>query len=87
MKTMYKALKIVNPRIEAVEVVRTTKYFVVLKYNGVERKESFESEWCAYFETHKEAKEYLIKFILSEIAVYNLKIQNLEEKLEEVREL
>ena len=87
MKTMYKAIKGVFPEIKEVEVVRTTKNFVVFKYSNGEQRESIRSNYYAYFNTHKEAKEYLINYILSKIAVHNLKIQNLEEQFEKVRVL
>ena len=87
MKTMYRAWKGLPISIDKIEVIEKTGDFIIYLLNGEETSDLIEGEYHACFNTHKKAKEYLINHILSQIAVYNLKIQNLEEKLEKVREL
>jgi len=46
--------------IETIEVVRETKCFYIINYNGAERKEGKVSGWGQFHATFEDAKNYLI---------------------------
>ena len=76
--------------IEKIEVVReTAKFYVLMASNPrhPERREAKSSDWQNYFDTFKEAKQFLIDRLKTKIKKYELNIEYVEEELKEAEAL
>lgn len=70
--------------IKKVEYIKETQHFVTLQ-NGV--REAKCSDMLCYFDTYKEAKDYLIKEALANVDYSKMRLDQTREDLKEVEAL
>lgn len=80
------------PKIEELEVIKETEkqiVFIEKDWNGrgYEQRNSKNSKWDSWHDTHAAAKDYLIEKQMSRIGELKLQIEKCKETIEKIKEL